>query len=298
MALTRAKDALTISYAAQTGEGKDQTPSTLIPDGLSSIAPDADLLPLMHSTVDASALICDLTKAYLIHDGLSPSAFNEYLESPASFFAKRVLRLREPEMPALTVGTAVHAGIAAYLEKQDEGSAFAALEACMRRSLLQRNAAFDRLKEHAQQSLAAYIAYRGEDGILKAPSAIEKTYETTRTVDGTTVKLKGQIDALFETATGICIADFKTTSEVKAMDEKYIRQLAFYDLLVRENGGNPTSAAIVQVGPDGVKDHAVPVTDESRKEIVSVLEEVLGELLSGKWREGQASEYDDLLKLF
>lgn len=298
VALTRAKDALTVSYAHATGEGKDQAPSTLIPDGLSVLAPEADPLPLMHSTVSASELICELTKNYLIHDGLSPSALNDYLESPASFFAKRVLRLREPEMPALTVGTAVHAGIASYLESKDEGSAFAALEVCMRRSLLQRNAAFDRLREHARESLAAYIAYRSEEGILLAPHAIEKTYETTRSINGCTVKLKGQIDALFETATGICIADFKTTSEVKAMDEKYVRQLAFYDLLVRENGENSTSAAIVQVGPDGVKDHEVPVTDESRIEIVAILDEVLSELLSGTWREGMASEYDDLLKLF
>lgn len=298
VALTRAKDALTISYAAQSGAGKDQAPSTLLPDGLSLVTPEADLLPLMHSTVVAPELIRDLTKAYLMQDGLSPSALNEYLESPASFFAKRVLRLREPEMPALTVGTAVHAGIAALLENNDEGSAFAALEASMRRSLLQRNAAFDRLWEHARLSLSAYIVYRSEGGTLLAPVSIEKTYETTRTIDGSTVKLKGQIDALFETASGICIADFKTTSEVKAMDEKYVRQLAFYDLLVRENGQNPTSAAIVQVGPDGVKDHEVPVTDESRTEIVTMLDEVLAELLSGTWREGIASEYDDLLKLF
>ncbi len=298
VALTRAKDVLTISYAAQTGEGKDQAPSTLIPDGLTQIAPEVDLLPSMHSTVDASALICDLTKSYLMHDGLSPSALNEYLESPASFFAKRVLRLREPEMPALTVGTAVHAGIAAYLEHQDDGKAFAALESSMRRSLLQRNAAFDRISEHARESLAAYIRYRAEDGDLRAPSAIEKTYETTRNIDGCTVKLKGQIDALFETADGICIADFKTTSEVKAVDEKYVRQLAFYDLLVRENGGSPVSAAIVQVGPDGVKDHAVPLNPESRAALTEVLEQVLGELLSGRWREGMASDYDDLLKLF
>ncbi|MDP2815048.1 MAG: PD-(D/E)XK nuclease family protein, partial [Rectinemataceae bacterium] len=202
------------------------------------------------------------------------------------------------EMPALTVGTAVHAGIAAFLENNDEESAFAALEASMRRSLLQRNAAFDRLWEHARLSLSAYIVYRSEGGTLLAPVSIEKTYETTRTIDGSIIKLKGQIDALFETAPGICIADFKTTSEIKAVDEKYVRQLAFYDLLVRENAGNATSAAIVQVGPDGVKDHEVPLTPESRAELAETLDEVLQELLSGKWREGITSEYDDLLKLF
>ncbi len=298
VALTRAKNALTISYATQTGEGKDLSPSSLIPDGLNVITPDVDLLPLMHSTVDASELVRDLTRHYLTHDGLSPSALNEYLESPATFFAKRVLKLREPEVPALTIGTAVHAGIASFLEEKNEEKAFQVLDTTMRRSLLPRNSAFDRITEHARESLAAYIAYRTEPGTLLAPSAIEEEYETKRVVSGCTVRLKGQIDALFETSLGICIADFKTTSEVKAVDEKYVRQLAFYDLLVRENGGNPTNAAIVQVGPDGVKDHAVPLTEESRAELVAVLDEVLNELLSGKWREGTAGEYDDLLKLF
>lgn len=298
VALTRAKNALTISYATQTGEGKDLSPSSLIPDGLSIITPDVDLLPLMHSTVDASELVRDLTRHYLTHDGLSPSALNEYLESPATFFAKRVLKLREPEVPALTIGTAVHAGIASFLEEKNEEKAFQVLDTTMRRSLLPRNSAFDRISEHARESLAAYIAYRAEPGTLLAPSAIEEEYETKRVVSGCTVRLKGQIDALFETSLGICIADFKTTSEVKAVDEKYVRQLAFYDLLVRENGGNPTNAAIVQVGPDGVKDHAVPLTEESRAELVAVLDEVLSELLTGKWREGTAGEYDDLLRLF
>lgn len=298
VALTRAKNALTISYATQTGDGKDLSPSTLIPDGLNVITPDVDLLPLMHSTVDASELVRDLTRHYLTHDGLSPSALNEYLESPATFFAKRVLKLREPEVPALTIGTAVHAGIASFLEEKNEEKAFQVLDTTMRRSLLPRNSAFDRINEHARESLVAYIAYRTEPGTLLAPSAIEEEYETKRIVSGCTVRLKGQIDALFETSSGICIADFKTTSEVKAVDEKYVRQLAFYDLLVRENGGNPTNAAIVQVGPEGVKDHAVPLTEESRAELVAVLDEVLNELLSGKWREGTAGEYDDLLKLF
>ncbi|MDB5236939.1 MAG: UvrD/REP helicase, helicase / ATP-dependent helicase PcrA [Parcubacteria group bacterium] len=295
VAVTRAKDELVFSYAESSGDGRDMPPSVLLPENLTQVTPAFDPLPVMHESVNASKLVCELVHEFLTKDGLSPSAFNEYLESPATFFARRVLRLHEAEAPATAIGIAVHAGIAAYLEAKDEDAAYAALSRCLKKSLLPRNAAYERVIQHARESLASYIAH---DGMLKEPIAIEKAYSVGKNIAGHEIKLQGKVDAIFETSHGECIVDFKTSSDVHIKDEKHARQLAFYDLLLRANGHNTTQATIVQVGPEEVHELPVPLNEETRAQLSATLEEVIAELWEGNWRKGEPSEYDDLLKLF
>lgn len=295
VALTRAKDEAVLSYAAENGEGRDQAPSALIPEGLPRVVPEADPLPLLHADVEGKQLVHELVARFLTEEGLSPSAFNEYLESPPTFFARRVLRLSEPEAPATAIGTAVHAAIAEYLNTKEEDKAYAALSRALAKSLLPRNAAYDRVAEHARESLAAYLAH---EGTLGEPVAIEKSQTLRRTFAGKEILLQGKVDAVFALPGGERIVDFKTSSDVHIKDEKHARQLAFYDLLLRADGHDTTEAMIVQVKPDGVTEYPVPLTEETRAELLATLEEVTGELLAGKWRKGEPSDYDDLLALF
>lgn len=295
VALTRAKDELVFSYAEASADGRDTPPSLLLPEGLPRIEPAFDPLPVLHETINAPKLVCELVHEFLTKDGLSPSAMNEYLASPPTFFARRVLRLHEPEMPATAIGIAVHAGIAAYLETKNEDAAYAAITRCLQKSYLPRNAAFQRITQHARESLASYIAH---DGTLKEPAAIEKSFTVSKQVAGHDVKLQGKVDAIFTVLGGECIVDFKTSSDVHIKDEGHARQLAFYDLLLRANGHTTTQASIVQVGPEKVTEHPVPLTDETRAELNATLEAVIRELWEGNWRKGEPSEYDDLLALF
>ncbi len=160
--------------------------------------------------------------------------------------------------------------------------------------MLPRNAAYERIVEHSRQSLASYLAL---DAIPET-AAIEKVFTLTREFAGESIKLQGKIDAVFETQGGERIIDFKTSSDIHIKDEKYARQLAFYDLLLRANGHAPTGAAIIQVGTEGVKEYPVPLDDETREDLLATLEAVMGELLTGTWREGEPSDYDGLLELF
>lgn len=301
VALTRARDALVLSYAAQNAEGKDQAPISLLPSGLPQVEVAADPLPLMHAAPEPSALVTELTTRYLMHDGLSPSAYNEYLVSPATFFARRVLRLREPETRAIAVGNAVHAAIAGYLRlegkpvEERESAAYAELSRTLQRSLLPRGDTFDALAKHARASVASYLT---SDLLSRTPVAVEEAFSVKKEVNGTEVLLKGKVDAVFEGEGGECIVDFKTASKLEGKKEEYERQLAFYDLLLRANGHETTDALIVQVGEDEVKEHPVALTQETRAALTETLDQVLTELLSGKWRAGEESEYDDLLALF
>ncbi len=301
VALTRAKDALVLSYPAATGDGRETPPTSLLPVGLSVIEVPAEPLPLLHETPDIPQLIRDLTMSYLEHDGLSPSALNEYLESPPCFFARRVLRLSEPETPAITIGNAVHAGIAAYWKAEKESSeerivqANAELERSLARSLLPRTKSFGDIEKKARASLAAYL-----DGDLsRTPVAIEKAYTATELIEGKEILLKGKIDAVFSGDDGECLVDWKTSTTISKDDkENFERQIAFYDRLLRANGHAPGSALIIQVGEDGVKEHPVALAASTRAALKETLDAVLSELMSGAWRKGEASDYDALLDLF
>lgn len=294
VAMTRAKDELVISYAKETGEGKDSPPSLLIPAGLETIEPSSDPLPLLHTDTHPSELVQELVCRYLTEEGLSPSAMSEYIESPPVFFARRVLRLKDPETQASAIGSAVHAGIAAYLTKRDEADAYAELTRSLSRSLMPRNAAYDRVVDHARRSLASYLAHPA----TTEPIAIEKLYTHTTRLEGQDVILQGKVDAVFPGAGGECIVDFKTSSTVSVKDEKFQLQLAFYDFLLRESGQDPQSALIIQVTPDGVREYPIPLTDETRATFQTTLHEVVRELITCTWRTGEVSDYDDLLKLF
>lgn len=300
VALTRAKDELVLSYPAATGEGKELPPLSILPPGLAPIAPVVASIPAFHIVTDAPALVRDLTRDFLTHDGLSPSAFNEYLASPPTFFARRVLRLREPESPAIAIGNAVHAAIAGYLKAKDDGTAYAELERSLSRSLIPRTSAFDAVRSHARSCVASYL---GSDLLSREVIAVEETYSLTQNIEGIDVILKGKADAVFKDLQpghpeGVCIIDFKTSSSLTGKKEEFSRQLAFYDLLLRKNGLDPVAARIVQVGEDGVTEHQVALTDDVRASFTIDLDAVLRELIAGTWRAGEQSPYDDLLKLF
>lgn len=302
VALTRAKNELTLSYPVANAEGKETKVMSLLPGGLPTISVEADPLPVLHATVNPPELVKELTLRYLTHDGLSPSAFNEYLESPPAFFAKRVLRLREPETRAIVVGNAVHSAIAAYLRARDteaserEDIAYAELNRTVQKSLLPRGDTFDQMARHARACLESYL---GSDLLHRETTAIEDDFRVSRTVAGTELLLKGKVDAVFKGEDGECIVDFKTASTINKKDHaKFERQLAFYDLLLRENGHETNSALIIQVGDEEVTEHPIALTDETRAALADELNAVLEELVSGKWRKGEPSEYDDLLELF
>ena len=302
VAMTRAKNQLVLTYAAHGSEGKEEAPLSLMPSGLPAIDVPTNPIPLMHAVTDAPALVRELTERYLTHDGLSPSAYNEYLNSPPEFFAKRVLRLKEPETRAIVVGNAVHAAVAAYLERKDEDAdaraeaAHAELSRSLARSLLPRGDAFDQLTRHSHSLLESYI---GSPLLSREPVAIEESFSVTRESSGKEVLLKGKVDAVFKGDAGECIVDFKTSSQITKKDkEKFERQIAFYDLLLRGNSHAPASGLIVRIAEDEVDEHEVGLTDDMRQNLAETLDAVLTEMLSGKWRKGEASKYDALLELF
>lgn len=295
VALTRAKDRAYLSYARTSAEGRERVPTNLVPPGLSEAAIESEPLPELHAHTDVPALVRELVERYLETEGLSPSAVNEYLESPATFFARRVLRIKEPPVPALIYGSAVHAALAAALLGAPEEESRAALERVFARSLLARDRTFDTLRSDARAAVAASLP---QLAALGKPDHIEQSFALTRLVDGGPVLLEGKLDAIFETPEGLFIADFKTGRDVSPKNEAYVRQLSLYAELLTENKLPVTGAFLLGISEDGIKKVPVQVGENERHTALAETEDMVRELRSGAWRTGSASEYDALLKLF
>lgn len=294
VALTRAKDHAYLSFAHEHKDGRERRISSLVPEGLPQVDVEISTLPQVHAHVDASEMVYLLTKQYLTEGGLSPTALNEYLSSPAEFFARRVLRIHEPPQGPETLGSAVHRGISVLLGGGTEERAHAELGKVLNASLLARDRVFEDLCRDAHASLDAFARSELSLGI---PKYSEELFVTNRTVSGTSIVLQGKIDAVFETPQGLLIADFKTGSTVSSKDANYVRQLLLYVELLAALGHDARGAALVQVTPEKVKFLPITVTKEAREAALRELEEAVGEMLSYEWRRGEPSQYDALLNL-
>lgn len=294
VALTRAKDHAYLSYARASAEGRDRLPTALIPSSLPEMPVESEALPLLHATVDAPEKVRALVERYLETEGLSPSAANEYLESPATFFARRVLRIQEPPVPALVYGTALHAAVAAALAGASGEDASLRLARAFNHSLLPRDATFEKLLREAR---AAFEAVLPELPELGAPEHVEKAFSLVREVDGVPVTLGGKIDAVFKRDGALVVADFKTGSSVSAKNEGYARQLAFYAAMLAANGEQVAGAALLGISDKGIKRVEVPVGQAEQEAALAELDAMVRELRSGRWRRGTPSDYDALLTL-
>ncbi|MFZ2167416.1 MAG: ATP-dependent DNA helicase [Minisyncoccia bacterium] len=294
VALTRAKDEAFLSYALTSAEGRERAPTSLMPVGLSLTEIAGEPLPLLHATVAAPEKIRALVERYLETESLSPSAVNDYLESPALFFARRVLRIQEPPVPALVYGNAIHAALAAALQGAPEEESYAALERAFSRSLLPRDATFEKLRSEAREALAAALPALAE---LGTPAHVEKSFSLTLLSTDKPVTLAGKIDAAFVKDGRLFVTDFKTGSEVSSKNADYARQLALYAALLDANKEPVTEGMLLGVSRDGIKKVSMPVGKEEQKAALAEVALVIEELRSGHWRRGAASEYDALLTL-
>jgi DNA helicase-2/ATP-dependent DNA helicase PcrA len=160
VAMTRAKEHLTISYSLTRDDGKETAPSALLEDIDSVVAakliekvvieekPESNELEFLPSggrgteksgadgnMVDGNTKgntrgaslrapsADDLTtlRNAFIAQGLSPTALNNFLECPSKYFYTNLLRLPQPENKSMLYGTAIHAALKAYADRRERG---------------------------------------------------------------------------------------------------------------------------------------------------------------------------------
>lgn len=272
VALTRAKRGLTLSYATTREDGKEEAPSGLIEEidqsllqsveRVSTNTPeeliDADaillnkqanraqkMLKQLHEPEPTTDDLETLCRAFLAQ-GLSPTAFNNYLQCPWKYFYVNLLRIPEAENKFMLFGTAIHTALKAYADRRTRGEdmpmsyAIEVFDRSLARAPLSERD-IDELKVKGSRALSAWWKEHQSSWPSKTESelAVEATVPLK---DGTPLTVRGKLDRLDPLPGGMfSVIDYKTgkvksrnalMGETKDSDGNYYRQLVFYRLLL------------------------------------------------------------------
>lgn len=259
VALTRARHGITLTYAKQGIDGKEQVQSQFI----SEIKPeyvsikDTDLfsdqfelnkqeifmLPFERSVKD----IFFAHKPYFLERlkriGLSVTALNNYIACPWKYFFRNLVLLPEEKSVFQLYGTAIHNALNCYLEaRKKKSESFELLISEFNKALEQQPlliAEIDEWKERGVKALTGYFQER--------INTWKDSMESELTIPGINYKdnlfLSGKIDMIdiISTKNEVVVYDFKTgkpksrnyiEGKVGKSHGDYKRQLVFYKKLL------------------------------------------------------------------
>ncbi len=262
--MTRAKEHLQISYAAQNVNGKNLEHSQFVEESLANLnldvtqkyVADEQLFSLeyalMQSREDKKATVLDkgflddLLKNY----SLSVTHINQYLRCPISFYYENILRVPGAKNQAMGFGSAVHYTLRRLFEKmkEDEQQSFPSLDIFLKDfySGLKQNAAFFTPLEYklskalGEQVLPEYYKHYFDNW-----NKICVVEYPVRNIQVEGVPINGFIDKIEFTGRDVNVVDYKTAnpdgtsaksiyppSDKEPMGGNYWRQIVFYKILL------------------------------------------------------------------
>jgi len=282
VAMTRAKERLSISYATTDRKGKTTNRAVFVEE----LVQRAELKVQEESVAEERLLEAEALRlaerqppqlpqqeherveAMLEGFQLSVSALNRYLKCPLGFYYENILRAPVLMREAAHYGTAMHNALERYFErmKADKEQRFPPLATLLelferemerRRGFFAR-AEFDRRLEAGRYNLEQYRSYH----LNRWNKQVLLEYRP-RNVEVEGVPVTGSIDKLEQIgAEEARVVDYKTgsqsaqklqrPSEVRPMGGSYWRQLVFYKLLYENHPANTRvvkSAAISYLEP-------------------------------------------------
>lgn len=309
VAITRAKEQVTLSYSLTRGEGRADEPSSLLEDLEETLlarseAPEAED-PLTRGPASRPGLpagpseddLATLRAAFLAQ-GLSPTALNNYLDCPWHYFYVNLLRIPEAENKFMLYGTAVHAALKRYADGRNQGEdigvegLYASFERAIDRSPLNERD-LKELKEKGSRSLTAWWQER-KDSWPERVEAEQGAEAYVTLPDGERLLIRGALDRIDEMSGGVRVIDYKTgkpksrndiQGATKTGDGNYYRQLAFYKLLLAraETPRSMQEGVIEFVEPDDkgrIRTEAFEVPDADVTALEELVRTSAGEILS------------------
>lgn len=314
VAITRAKKHATLSYATTNAEDRELDPSELIedinPELVEQVPPsaakDAWLTQLSQAPArtEGKPSKDDLAtlRAAFFAQGLSPTAFNNYLQCPWKYFYVNLLRIPEVENKSMLFGTAIHAALRRYADERARGTIMSADELVSAFSV-----SLDRLplsvreitemREKGKRALSAWWQAHQEDWPTETRAEVSVMAELP--LDGKEkdemLIVRGALDRIDEAAGRVNVIDYKTgkqrsrnelMGQTKDADGNYYRQLTFYKLLLSRTEEQPRQmheGIIEFVEPDEkgrIKSETFEITDEEVSELETLIRKSAQEILA------------------
>ncbi len=306
VALTRAKNILTVSYAVNDGE-RELLPSRYL-GALGHTAESIDypleptgIFAAIQPKIPSRESINSFVKQIFLKQGFSVTALNNYLECPWRYFYENLLQI--PRTPSIRqrYGTAIHKALNDFFidgKATDKPTLINAFENAIKQQPLSESE-YTSLTEEGRITLNAY--YQNYLINWQGPVMTEFKVPTIQLTDN--IKIRGMIDRIDLLEKGerttfrgpVHVVDYKTGKSksrnviegtTASSDGNYKRQLVFYNLLLNhyDNGRlDMQSGEIDFVEPDEkgkFKKEKFTVTAEEIKNLESVIASTASEILS------------------
>lgn len=309
VALTRAKKGVTITYARENDDGREQLPTSFIEEIRPELIERLDLTKLeedyqknrdiffrhVEKGKDRDDHLGFVEQLFRTH-GFSPTALNNYLECPWKYFYVNLVRIpKAPGIPQM-YGIAVHAALQEFftrLKEEEPKKEFLieSFEGHLNRQPLSPTDLAE-LLEKGRRSLSGW--FKTYDGSWNLNCATE--YRINGVMLTEDIRLTGVLDKIeYVDDTIVNVVDYKTgkpktrntlLGKTKSADGNYYRQLTFYKLLLNHfNEGKLSmqSGTLDFIEPEEsgkYKKEVFEITDAEVVDLAELIKKTAEEILS------------------
>jgi DNA helicase II / ATP-dependent DNA helicase PcrA len=306
VALTRAKESVTITHAKAGDDGRELLPSGFIEEIKSDLVEKLDTeeweekfkndLGFQYKTFsnleveksNRSLLDKEFINDLFEKQGLSPTALNNYLDCPWKYFYQNLIRIPSAYTKHQSYGTAVHGALSDFFEqmkKEDVGKEYllASFEGWMNKQSFDPRD-FKETFNRGVESLGGW--YDTYAGTWNLRTQTEHRINGILLSDGT--KLTGVLDKIeWNDDDSVNVVDYKTgkpktrnalMGQTKDADGNYHRQLIFYKLLLkyyREGEYHMREGVIDFIEPDDKGKYHKEVFEISDEQVIELEETIL-----------------------
>ena len=323
VAITRARREVTISYARESEEGRDQMPSLFIAeidppflehkDGKpyeEEFEKNKDFMFAPQKSRGEDIKDREYLRELFMRRGFSVTALNNYLSCPWKYFYINLLRVPKSPTRHQMYGIAIHEALARFFNKikVEENTTKALLLELFRSRLLKEpllRGDFEALLQRGEKALSGYYdTYH----TIWIPTVINE-FNVGAIQLTPEIKLTGKMDKIeiVGSTNEVNVVDYKTAKpksrneiegKTKISRGDYKRQLVFYRLLLDNYGDRKyrmVSGEIDFVEPNerGIyKKERFEIDDSEVKELEHVIKEVTGDIMNLAFWDMRCGEKD------
>ena len=292
VAITRAKQSLSISYADYDVAGREKLPSLFISDlnaNLIDVEQTVDdtvkvfFAPRLRSV--ASLVSLEYIRDKFLSTQLSATALNNYFDSPLLYFFRNLVRLPSVQNKTLLYGSVLHGALEKFFLLSSEAGELLAKDVLIDAfnttlfAMRVPTEYYDSIERRGLEALSGY--YDKYKDSFSVDVIVEKKIKAIPfdLENGEQILLTGAIDKM-ETKSDrtVSVIDYKTGKPwsrlQKDKKESLNRQVVFYKLLL--NSYNDGQYNMTEGTLDFIEPH--PQTHEFEREVVSVCDEDVRQL--------------------